>query len=93
MGQEYISTWEAFLYCLTTTSYVVWLAIGFLVLIAGIVAIRTVLNDGTGWGAGNRILVMGLCILFFILTLIVRPSEISANTTKEQAARGVYIGY
>lgn len=29
----------------------------------------------------------------FLLALLMRPAEVAGNTTKEQAARGVYIGY
>ncbi len=35
----------------------------------------------------------GLAALFILLTLLVRPCEVAANTTVEQAARGAWIGY
>lgn len=93
MEQEYISVWEAFKYCVTTLSYFIWVAIGFLVFIGGLSYNKFVLGETHGWNKGPKIYIMIGCILFLLLTIIYRPSEISANTTKEQAARGVYIGY
>lgn len=93
MEQEYISVWEAFKYCITLPSYLLWVAIGFLVLIGGLVYNKKVLGETHGWNFGTKFYIMVACILFLVLTIIYRPSEISANTTKEQAARGVYIGF
>jgi hypothetical protein len=91
--EEYITFGEALRYCFTLTSYLVWVFIGVLVLSAGITYNVKVVGPTHGWNFGRKFYVLLGCILFFILTIIYRPSEISANTTKEQAARGVYIGF
>lgn len=91
--EDNITFLEALKYCATTTSYLIWVGIGIAVLIAGLIVNKKALGPTHGWNRGPKMYIMIACILFLILTIIYRPSEISANTTKEQAARGVYIGY
>lgn len=86
-----ISLSEAFSYCLTQPSYVVWLIIGVVISAAAIYfALRSYQKnqDFTGFQLGCWI--VGVCV--FLFSLLYRPTKIKANTTPEQAARGVYIG-
>lgn len=88
---EYITLGEAFNHCFETTSYWVYLGIGVLVFLVGIFGLKKS-YDKEGWGTG-KILVLFLLLAILLTVILLRPTSISANTTKEQAARGVYIGY
>jgi len=41
----------------------------------------------------GRTIVLFVLMALLMTALMVRPSEVAANTTVEQAARGVFIGY
>lgn len=84
---EYITLGQAFEHVAKSNSYWLWVLLSFIPL--GIYIYLA---------AKRKVESLDLRLLFLFLGLIVvaiffRPSEIAANTTKEQAARGVYIGY
>lgn len=90
---EYISFNEAWKYVASFPSYWIWIGAFIVVLIAGLIAIEKVCekmkqNPGPiklGWVIVFAFLIMG--------AIFKNPSNIAQNTTKEQAARGVYIGW
>jgi 4-amino-4-deoxy-L-arabinose transferase-like glycosyltransferase len=89
---ENISFASAWAYCFHTASYVLWL-IGAALVSAGIIyALVRNYKRNQDWSTGNSLLLfLALCI--FVAALLVRPGEISANTTKEQFEKGIIIGY
>ena len=88
---EQISLIEAMKHCATTGSYWLWIAIATTIFIGGCIVIKKLYNKGNA-GAGIN-LILFVLVALLISSVLHRPLEISANTTKEQAARGVYIGY
>lgn len=86
-----ISLSEAFAYCLTQTSYVVWLIIA-VVVSAGLIylALRSYQKNQnfTFFQLGCWI----AAVVFFMFALLYRPTDVKANTTPEQASKGIYIG-
>lgn len=87
-----ISFGAAFAHVAASFSYWAWVIVAGLA--AGVIIYRMVRNYRTSqeWTAGHSV------ILFFVMalllfTILYRPTEVAANTTNEQAARGVYIGY
>ena len=88
---ENISLLEAFKHCASTGSYWLWLAISVVIFIGGCVGLKKS-YDKDGWSTGKNY-VLFVLIALLLSAILLRPTSISANTTKEQAARGVYIGY
>ena len=89
---EYISLGEAFAHCAKSTSYWVWLVIAFLVFVG--VAFTCIKKYQAGDLEGKEVVKFILVpFVAFVFALLFRPTEVANNTTKEQAARGVYIGY
>lgn len=88
---ENITFWEALSYCATTPSYWVWLVA--ILTVSGF-TVRWLLksNEEEGWSVGKTVL-LAICLGAVLSAFLLRPLQISANTTKEQASRGVYIGY
>lgn len=88
---ENISLGEAFKHCASTGSYWLWLAIALVIFIGGCIGLKKS-YDNDGWSTGKNF-VLFVLIGILISAILLRPADIAANTTKEQAARGVYIGY
>ena len=89
---EYISLGEAFAHCAQSTSYWVWLLISLAFLgTAVFVCIKKYQNGDLEGKEVVKFILIPLAA--FLFALLMRPTEVAANTTKEQAARGVYIGY
>ena len=87
-----ISWGTAFNHCMTTTGYVVFLVLGAVVLAgASFYSIKN--YKSAKWDGMKTTLVIALALALFMCCLFIRPSEIAANTTVEQAARGAWIGY
>ena len=88
---ENISILEAFKHCASTGSYWLWLAIGVIIFIGGSIGLKKA-YDKEGWSTIKSFV---LCILVGVLlsAILARPADIAANTTKEQAAKGIFIGY
>lgn len=84
-----ISFSEAWAYATGVTSYWVWLILTVLLLGA---AGYWVKKDYDKKG-GNvlQVLVIVVALAFFLGALLGKPASVAANTTKEQAKRGVYI--
>lgn len=85
-------TWaQAFGHCASTSSYWICLVIG--VILAGVIGFFTIKNSQSGgWKNGHSALLF-LAIALAALSIVYRPGEIKVNTSPEQAARGVFIGY
>lgn len=88
---ELISFGEALKVCFSTTSYVIWLLLGIIVFSLGVYGLKKSYNND-GWSAGKNFILFLLLIILFT-SFLYRPLSISSNTTKEQAERGVYIGW
>jgi glucan phosphoethanolaminetransferase (alkaline phosphatase superfamily) len=72
-------------------SFMYWLWVA-LAAIATAVYVWRITVSTDGWNQG-RVLLLFLFLLLLMFAIMYLPSEIAANTTTEQAARGVYIGY
>lgn len=82
-------TWgQAFEHCIHTGSYATFLLIGIIVFIFAIVY---ALKWAPTWKEG--VIAIGVALFFFFLCLFMRPSEVAANTSVDNAAKGVYLGY
>lgn len=89
---ENITLGQAFGHVAQSTSYWVWLIIASL-LLAGVVY-KLIKGYASGDFDGRQVAFYGIIALaIWAFALLMRPCEVAANTTKEQAARGVYIGY
>ncbi len=86
-----ISFGQALAHCASTGSYWFWIAIAVVALVIGFILIKKSLKT-SDWQTGHSLAVGGL-ILILLLAVLMRPAEVAANTTEDQAARGVYIGY
>lgn len=86
---DYISWGEAFNHVSKSFSYWLWIIIS-----GGAVGtyVFIVSKSKDGWNAGKTVILFVLLALL-LTSIMVRPSEVAANTTVEQAARGVFIGY
>ena len=86
-------TWgAAFNHCIKTTGYVVFLILSAVLLVGA--SVYSIKNYKSGkWEGMKTTLVIALALAVFMCCLFIRPSEIAANTTVEQAARGAWIGY
>lgn len=84
-----ISFGKALAHCASTGSYWAWVIGALVLLVAAIIFVKVNKKpeDATKW----YIVIIAAIILG--LTIFIRPFEVKANTTEEQAARGVYIGY
>jgi len=87
--QDPVGLLVAFSHCFGLTSYLVW---GFL--ITGVVglAIFQMIKNYQKTGNFSQILLFFL-IAALLFAWLYRPSEIAWNTTVEQAAKGVWIGF
>ena len=88
---ENISILEAFKHCASTGSYWLWIAIAVVIFIGGGIGLKKS-YDKEGWSTGKNF-VLFVLIALLLSSILATPADIAANTTKEQAARGVYIGY
>ena len=89
---ENITINEAFAHVAKSPAYWVWLIVAF-VFCVGVIykAAKGYINGDV---EGRQVAFYGIiAIAIFMFAALFRPCEIAANTTKEQAARGVYIGY
>lgn len=86
-----ISLGRAFKKCWSTKSYKLWLFIGVIASVVGEVVL-IINSQSNGWQSLHQ---YGTFVLggLFLAVILVRPCEIAANTTNEQADRDVYIGY
>lgn len=83
-------TWgTAFNHVSKSGSY--WFFIAFITVILGLYIYGTQ-KKGDGWD-GKAFLFAFLILAALMIAIFIRPSEVAANTTVEQAARGVWIGY
>jgi len=83
-------TWgTAFNHVSQSFSYWLWIII---TVAAAAVYIFKITSSKEGWDLG-RTIVLFVLLALLMTALMVRPSEVAANTTVEQAARGVFIGY
>lgn len=91
MTNENISFGEGLKYCFTKTSYKVILAIATILSIGINTYVIIEYNKGN---LDGRIpfFSVGIGVAAIVSAFFIRPSEVAANTTKEQAARGIYIG-
>lgn len=87
-----ISLGWAFAHCATTGSYWLWIIIAVLASIAAAV-ILTRANNKSEVNPMVKMLVYFAIAVAILCSIFVRPCNVAANTTEEQAARGVYIGY
>jgi purine-cytosine permease-like protein len=88
---ENITLGQAFSHCFGTTSYWIYLIIGIIIFLVGILGLKKS-YDKQGWSP-EKSLVLFLLLGILLTAILLRPTDIAANTTKEQAAKGVYIGY
>ena len=88
---ENISLLEAFKHCAQSGSYWLWIVIATIIFIGGCVGLKKS-YDKDGWSTGKNYVLFAL-LAILLSAIFFRPTDIAANTTKEQAARGVYIGY
>ena len=91
LPNENISLGRAFSHCFSTSSYVWWLVATLVTFISGVVYLVSK-NKKEGWSLGSQLLLFVLSAAL-LSSILYRPLEVSANTTNEQADRGVYIGY
>lgn len=83
-------TWgTAFNHVAQSFGYWLWVFIAFT---AVVVYVGLITKSKDGWNQ-SRVLVLFLFLALLMFAIMYLPSEIAANTTVEQAARGVYIGY
>lgn len=87
---EKITLGEAFAHAFDTPAYVIWLIIGTAVAIALFIAGSKKYNRDQEV-SGGVLLMWGLAVAIFLFALLYKPAGTAANTTKEMAARGVYI--
>lgn len=83
---------QALSHCFHSASYVVWLVIAA-VLLAGVIVVGLKKYNNGDIEGKDFAKFLCLAVAIFAFALLMRPCEIWNNTTKEQAARGVYIGY
>lgn len=83
-------TWgTAFNHVSQSFSYWLWV---FLALIAAAAYVWAITKSKDGWTHG-RVLILFVALALLMASIMYLPSEIAVNTTVEQAARGVFIGY
>lgn len=90
---KYISFGEAWKYCASFASYWIWIGAFILALFVGLYVIERM---ATKANKSMDTVKLVWAIAFILLTLGAaskNPANVAANTTQEQAARGVYIGF
>lgn len=90
-SKDEISFGKAFSYCTTLFSYWLWIIIASALAIGGGIVLYKQYKKNASWEVGYSVILFVLVALFAAAWLYL-PAEIAANTTPEQAARGVYIG-
>jgi peptidoglycan/LPS O-acetylase OafA/YrhL len=87
-----ISVSQAMHHCAHTFYYWLWIVITA-ILFAGLsLGFYVNYKQGGDWTVGTTIILIVVFALL-ITAILMRPCEIAANTTVEQAARGAFIGY
>ena len=87
---ETISIFKAFGEVMSHGSYWLWLFMALAVCAATYFFVLKEDIEKGGWTM-YTILISFACIVLFFAALLIAPCEMAANTTVEQAARGVYI--
>ncbi len=83
-------TWgTAFNHVSQSFYYWLWVVLAVAAAVAYVWAITT---SKDGWNQ-TRVLILFVALALVMASIMYLPSEIAANTTVEQAARGVFIGY
>lgn len=83
-------TWStAFNHVSQSFSYWLWVV---LTLAAAVAYVWAVTTSKEGWNQ-TRALIFFVVLALLMAAIMYLPSEIAANTTVEQASRGVFIGY
>jgi len=88
-----ISWGQAWAHCASTGSYWAWIAIFFAVGLIGLLVINAAAKIAN---KDPYVAKLVWCILFvFLLALAVfmRPSQVAANTSQAEAAKGLWLGY
>lgn len=85
-----ISIIEGFGHAMSFAGYWVWLAIALATVFCAWRFIVKPDTDANGWSL-KHLLILFVAAALILSALLIAPAEIAANTTKEQAARGVYI--
>jgi hypothetical protein len=84
---DYITFGQAWNHVSESGAYWVWVGI------SGALLLGYILGVAFGKIEELKLPLLGLLIGFLAFCLFMRPCEVAANTTVEQAARGVFIGY
>jgi len=82
---------QAFSHCLTITSYITFAIIGTIIGVGSIIG-SAISNKNQG-GSGKTVALFAVGIIIIACVWLIRPCEVAANTTVEQANRGVWIGW
>lgn len=85
---EAIGLGGGFAHCASTGSYWLWIGIALFISVVIIV-----LNGKYDFGDVGKIIGLILIVGILAIAIFLRPADVGANTTKEQAAKGVFIGY
>lgn len=88
-----ISFGEALAYCASFSSYWIWIGAFVVALVAGLIIIEKMAmkaNKSMDTIKLVWVIIMGVIVLYLAFK---NPANVAQNTTKEQAARGVYIGF
>jgi len=89
---ENISLGEAFRYCSSFTSYWVVIAIPLVVLIIGFI-VSEKYGKKNDVNVGPFKMILGaICVLGLAAAIFISPTNVQANTSKDMAKRGSYIG-
>lgn len=89
-GSPEISLSEAFAYCFSQPSYV-WTVISGTVLGLAFIVFAIKLQQNEDFTM-KHIGLIAVGVIMILACWLARPTKVKANTTPEQAARGVYIG-
>jgi hypothetical protein len=90
-GSKNITIGQAFKHCASSISYWVWIAAAVAVAGAGWYGVVKSIQ-ASGFSIGIGLLAFAVTMLL-MLAIFMRPSEVAANTSVDQAAKGIYIGY
>lgn len=85
-----ISFGQAFSYCSTLTGYWVWVIIAVAAAIGIGIYLYKNYQKTQEWSGGKGVILM-VCLALILCSILIPPANVAANTTVEQAARGVYI--
>jgi hypothetical protein len=89
-----ISFGRALHYCASTSSYwsgIIIVLIVAAILVAGVIVYQN--KKGVEVNPVAKVIGAFAVVVAIFIAVLGRPANIAANTTQEQAARGVYIGY